>query len=159
MQEIRSSNPPAAITGIFDPNKSCARHHRSNVQATFLCLLVKCRKAYFNNEKSIQNYLIMTYLSSISDITTLTKSPTFEHQTRISLFFLFFQVIYFLYKQSPQICLVSLKKMATKNCLLIVDFLCLSFGHFVRMQYLSLYNNNMDNIIYMQYIFILNFIL
>ena len=31
MQEIRSSNPPAVITGIFDPNKSCARHHRSNV--------------------------------------------------------------------------------------------------------------------------------
>ena len=101
----------------------------------------------------------MTYLSIISDITTLTKSPTSEHQTRISLLFLFFQVIYFLYKQSPQICLVSLKKMATKNCLLIVDFLYLSFGHFVRMQYLSLYNNNMDNIIYMRYIFILNFVL
>ena len=28
MQEIRSSNPPV-ITGICDPNKSRARHHRS----------------------------------------------------------------------------------------------------------------------------------
>ena len=27
MQEIRSSNPPV-VTGIFDPNKSRARHHR-----------------------------------------------------------------------------------------------------------------------------------
>ena len=28
MQEIRSSNPPVVI-GIYDPNKSRARHHRS----------------------------------------------------------------------------------------------------------------------------------
>ena len=28
MQEIRSSNPPV-VTGICDPNKSRARHHRS----------------------------------------------------------------------------------------------------------------------------------
>ena len=28
MQEIRSSNPPM-VTGICDPNKSRARHHRS----------------------------------------------------------------------------------------------------------------------------------
>ena len=28
MQEIRSSNPPV-VTGIFDPNKSRARHHRT----------------------------------------------------------------------------------------------------------------------------------
>ena len=28
MQEIRSSNPPV-VTGIFDPNKSRARHHRN----------------------------------------------------------------------------------------------------------------------------------
>ena len=28
MQEIRSSNPPV-VTGIYDPNKSWARHHRS----------------------------------------------------------------------------------------------------------------------------------
>ena len=130
MQEIRSSNPPAVITGIFDPNKSCAQHHRSNVQATFLCLLVTCRKAYFNNEKSIQNYLIMTYLSSISDITTLTKSPTFEHQTRISLLFLFFQVIYFLYKQSPQICLVSLKKNGHQKLFANCRFFIFEFWSF-----------------------------
>ena len=29
MQEIRSSNPPV-VTGICDPNKSRARHHRKN---------------------------------------------------------------------------------------------------------------------------------
>ena len=29
MQEIRSSNPPA-VTGICDPNKSRAQHHRNN---------------------------------------------------------------------------------------------------------------------------------
>ena len=29
MQEIRSSKPPV-VTGICDPNKSRARHHRSN---------------------------------------------------------------------------------------------------------------------------------
>ena len=43
MQEIRSSNPPV-VTGICDPNKSRARHHR-NVFSRYQCGFRKCYSA------------------------------------------------------------------------------------------------------------------
>ena len=46
MQEIRSSNPPV-VSGICDPNKSRARHHRS--------LKFGSKLKYLKTEYSLKN--------------------------------------------------------------------------------------------------------
>ena len=56
MQEIRSSNPPV-ITGIRDPNKSRARHHRSLKLGSELKYL---NKYYWTTQEVSSHWTVLT---------------------------------------------------------------------------------------------------
>ena len=77
MQEIRSSNPPV-VTGICDPNKYRARHHRS--------LELDLKLKYFNKDSLIINYSFqkplnnkfMMYLWHIQILSSRSIAPDFH---------------------------------------------------------------------------------
>ena len=64
MHEIRSSNPPV-VTGICDPNKSQARHHRSfkiGLKLKYLNKNIQNKQVDYNSDRS--SYLTSeTFLS------------------------------------------------------------------------------------------------
>ena len=57
MQEIRSSNPPV-VTGICDPNKSGARHHRSCEKMFTLGKENECFRNENKKQQAIMKMLI-----------------------------------------------------------------------------------------------------
>ena len=65
MQEIRSSNPPV-VTGICDPNKSRARHHRTYVFFFFVLDII-----YKNNK--IVSAIIVIETNTYTHTHTYTK--------------------------------------------------------------------------------------
>ena len=79
MQEIRSSNPPV-VTGIFEPNKSRARHHR--------CLKLGSKLKYRKNK---MNFFLfpMCCLTLTTLISLMSRYDCLIYEYGLDIFFSF----------------------------------------------------------------------